>query len=446
MPQRSIGYLQLLRENHDFTRLWVGQLVSGLGDWFNTVAVLALVFDLTHSGLATGLIIIASTLPAFLLTPFAGVIADRFDRRRVTMTADLVRAFLALGMLLVRSPDQIWMLYLFSALLVTFSSFFNPALNAAIPNLVSRESLVSANALSSTTWGLMLAVGAAVGGITIALVGRDMSFIINSLSFLFSASMIFSIRRRFGHGASHPHSGKGGTWQEFRASLAFTRQHPPVMMSVLVKTGIGLAAGILLLLTIFAQGIFRAGDSGIGWFYSARGLGALLGPYLARPFVGQDVGKMRQVVLLSFFVAGAGYFAFSGAPLFWIAALCVVLAHTGTGAMWTLSSTMLQLLVPDHYRGRIFAIDFGLNTVTGALSTFLVGVAVEQWDARVVATAMGVVFVVYAIVWGAAVLVSRLRNPAAWTAALAVSLEHEPAWSDAAAARGSLEEQGRTMP
>src|SRR5512135_2545010 len=198
MPQRDVGYVQLLRGNSEFTRLWIGQLVSNLGDWFNTVAVLALVYDLTQSGLSTGLIIIASTLPAFLLTPYAGVVVDRFDRRQIMMTADLTRGVLALGMLLVRTPNEIWLLYVFSALLIAFASFFGPALNSAIPNLVSSDELISANALSSATWGLMLAVGAAVGGIVIATVGRDAAFIINSLSFLFSAAMIFSIHKPFG--------------------------------------------------------------------------------------------------------------------------------------------------------------------------------------------------------------------------------------------------------
>ncbi len=415
MSQTSVGYIQLLRQNHQFTLLWSGQLVSNLGDWFNNVAVLALVYDLTQSGFATGLIIIASTLPAFILTPFAGAIVDRFDRRRIMMSADVIRAVLALGMILVRSADQVWLLYVFSALLIAFSSFFNPALNSAIPNLVTKAELISANALSSSTWGMMLAVGAAAGGVVIAVAGRDMAFVVNSLSYVFSAVTIFSIRKPFERvGRVHSPISLGSTLREFREGLGFMRVRPQVTSSVLVKTGLGLTGGIILLLTIFAQGVFHAGDSGIGWLYSARGLGALLGPYLARPLVGYNLGKMRRVILVSFFIAAAGYFAFSGAPLFWLAALFVVVAHAGTGILWTLSSTMLQLLTPDHLRGRIFALDFGLNTVTGALSTFLVGVVVEQWDARIVASAMSVVFVAFAVCWGAGVLLSQRNHPADW--------------------------------
>lgn len=415
MSQHTVGYVQLLRENTSFTRLWLGQIVSNLGDWFNTVAVLALVYDLTGSGLATGLIIIASTLPAFILTPFAGAIVDRFDRRKIMIVADVSRGFMALGMLLVRSADQIWILYIFSGLLIAFASFFGPALNAAIPNLVKKEELISANGLSSSTWGLMLAVGAALGGVAIAAVGRDMAFVINSLSFFFSAAMVIWIRKPFGHKIVHEHPASlATTRREFAESLGFMRRHPQVLATVLVKTGIGLTGGILLLLTVFAQSVFHFGDSGIGWFYSARGLGVLVGPYLARPLVGYDLGKMRRAILISFFVGSAGYLAFSGAPAFWIAAACIMVAHMGTGINWTLSSTMLQFLVPDRLRGRIFAIDFGLNTVSAAASTFAVGVAVERADPRAVASTMGVVFVVYAVVWAALILVSQRRNSAAW--------------------------------
>lgn len=427
MSQKTVGYLQLIRENSSFTRLWLGQLVSNLGDWFNTVAVLALVYGLTASGLATGLIIIASTLPAFILTPFAGAIVDRFDRRKIMIVADVTRGFMALGMLLVRSADQIWILYVFSGLLIAFASFFGPALSAAIPNLVKKEELISANGLSASTWGLMLAVGAALGGVAIAAVGRDMAFVINSLSFFFSAAMVLSIQKPFGQKVVHTHPASLATTQhEFVESLSFMREHPQVTASVLVKTGLGLTGGILLLLTVFSQAVFRFGDSGIGWFYSARGLGVLIGPYIARPLVGNDLGKMRRAILISFFIGGIGYLGFSDSPAFWVAAFSVMVAHIGTGINWTLSSTMLAFLVPDRLRGRIFALDFGLNTVSAALSTFVVGVAVERADPRAVATTMGIVFVVYAAVWSGMILLSRRRNSEAWADRRDVEMEQAP--------------------
>jgi MFS family permease len=424
MSQLNVGFIQVLRRNPNFTRLWLGQLVSNMGDWFNTVAVLALVYDLTSSSFATGLILIASTLPAFLLTPYAGYIVDRFDRRKIMIVADLVRGLMALGMLLVRTADQIWLLYLFSALLIAFSSFFGPALNSSLPKLVRREELISANALSTSTWGLMLAVGAAVGGVVIATFGRDTAFVINSLSFFFSAAMVFSIRVPFGRIEQHSHavdSKPRSTWDEFRASLSLLKTYPQMGASVFVKTGIGLAGGILLLLTVFSKTVFypkdsSLGDAGIGWFYAARGLGVLLGPSIVRSFVGHDLGRMRRAILFALIFAGLGYFAFSTATTFWLAAVFVLLAHMGTGISWVLSSTMLQILTPDRFRGRIFAIDFGLNTVTNAFSTFIVGVVLEKWDARGVAVAMSTIFIIYALIWGTAVILSQRRSPQAWLA------------------------------
>ncbi len=424
MSYSNVGYVQVLRRNPDFTRLWVGQLVSNLGDWFNTVAVLALVFDLTNSSFATGLILIASTLPSFLLTPFVGYVVDRFDRRKVMIVADLIRGLMALGMLLVRTADQIWLLYVFSALLIAFSSFFGPALNSALPKLVRREELISANGLSTSTWGLMLAVGAAVGGLVIAAFGRDTAFVINSLSFFFSAAMVLSIRTPFGKIEPHPHAAdakRPSTWSEFRASLSLLKTYPQMGASIFVKTGIGVAGGVLLLLTVFSKTVFypdntTLGDAGIGWFYAARGLGVLIGPALVRSVVGHDLGRMRRAILFALIFSGSGYFAFSIAPTFWLAAVFVLLAHMGTGISWVLSSTMLQILTPDRFRGRIFAIDFGLNTVTNAFSTFIVGVVLEQWAARTVATTMSAIFVVYALAWGAIVIMSQRRSPQAWLA------------------------------
>ncbi|MBI3914415.1 MAG: MFS transporter [Chloroflexi bacterium] len=412
---QPIGYLALIRGNREFTKLWLGQMISLLGDWFNQVAALALIYDLTKSGMATGVWLITSTLPAFFLAPFAGVVVDRMDRRRVMIVADLGRAALALGMLVVRVPEQIWILYGLTALLVSFSAFFQPAQNAAIPNLVPSEHLVVANALSSATWGMMLAIGAAVGGVMIATVGRDTAFVINSLSFVFSAAMIAWIRKSFSEQPTAARAASNNAAQEFKAGLAYLRAQPQVLLVTLFKTGWGLAGGVFLLLTIFATSVFQMGAAGIGWLYAARGLGVFLGPYLAQPLVRDNMGKMRLAIFGGLLLAGASYFAFSRAPFFALAALFVIIAHIGGGTAWILSSTILQILVPDRLRGRIFSIDFGLYTISNAFSTFLVGAALESFDARFVGTAISTVFIGYGLVWGGLVMWSQRRDPHAWS-------------------------------
>ena len=146
---RAVGYVELLRNNHNFRRLWLGRLISQTGDWFNSVALFTLLLNLTGSGEAVGLVLIIKLLPQFFAGPIAGVVADRFNRKTIMIVADVMRGLLVLGFLLVRRPDQVWIVYVIAALEIIVSSFFEPAESAAVPTIVSREELVSANALSA---------------------------------------------------------------------------------------------------------------------------------------------------------------------------------------------------------------------------------------------------------------------------------------------------------
>src|SRR5712692_5832810 len=188
-----LRYFSLLRANSNFRRMWMAQLVSEIGDWFYSLAVYDLLLQLTHSGKAVSWAIIIQTLPWFFMSPLAGHIVDRFPRRRLMISADLVRGFVVLGLHLVRTPSQVWMVYALLGVEVIFASLFEPARNAFLPNLVSQKELLPANALSSATWSLALTVGAAIGGSVTALLGRTLAFVINSLSFFASAILLEQI-------------------------------------------------------------------------------------------------------------------------------------------------------------------------------------------------------------------------------------------------------------
>jgi MFS family permease len=325
--------------------------------------------------------------------------ADRLDRRKLMVASDLIRAVLALGLILVRTPDQIWLVYVLTALLRGVTAFFGPAQKAAIPNLVKPEELLPANVLVEITWGAMLAIGAALGGLVSAFLGRDAAFIINSLSFLSSALLIASMRGRFAE--AHPTGRRlsGGGWGEMWAGVDYARRHLPVAAFLMVKTGWALGAGVILLLSIFATQVFHAGDMGIGWLYAGRGLGVLIGPYLAALLVGASLTRMRWSVTIGYLINGLGYIAFSQSSNLALAALMVFFAHLGSGATWVLSSTMLQLIVPDHLRGRVFSLDNALVTLSIALSTWLVGIAVPVYGPRLVCVVVASVALVGAVAW-----------------------------------------------
>jgi MFS family permease len=163
--ETPIGYVELVRTNRNFRRLWIGNVVSLLGDWFNTLAIYALVAELTGSPMALGAVFIAKMLPWALASPIAGVLVDRFDRRRLMIASDLLRAVIVLGFLAVKPIGRVEVIFILAALQVVVGAVFEPARGAAIPAITKHNELLTANALSSITWSIMLTAGAAAGGL-----------------------------------------------------------------------------------------------------------------------------------------------------------------------------------------------------------------------------------------------------------------------------------------
>lgn len=402
MPANStatVGYWQLLRQNNRFRRLWIAQVISAAGDWFNSVAVLGLVLQLTQSGLGASLVILCSTIPSFFLIPFAGPVVDRFDRRNLMILTNLASTGFALLFLLVHDNSGLWLLYVASILLAVSVSFFAPASSASIPNIVSRDELFAANALSGSTWGIMLMVGSALGGIVSATFGRNIAFVINSLSFLIAAIIIATLE------IPSPKSVKKiSPWRDFADGIDYLRHYLPALAMVGVKSGWGVAGGVVVLLSVFGEQVFKAGDAGIGFLYAARGLGALVGPLVVQRLVGRDMGKLRIAIWLAFLTSGIGYVIFGASGWLnwlWLGCFALFVAHFGGGITWAISSVMLQSTTPDRLRGRVFSVDFGLSTLFTGTSTLLFGLALQaQASPMLLAVVGAVLFSVYGMAWG----------------------------------------------
>ena len=191
-------YRHLLAVNPDFRRLWVGQIVSEIGDWLNNIAVLALTIQaagIGGQGLAISIYAVARHLPLFVFGPIAGVVVDSLDRRVVMIAADLCRAVIALAFLLTMLYSALPVIYISGASLFSVSSFFNAAKRASLPNIVLKgEQLLAANSLSASTTAATIAVGSALGGVVATFAGREIVFILNSVTFLFSAEMIRRVK------------------------------------------------------------------------------------------------------------------------------------------------------------------------------------------------------------------------------------------------------------
>jgi predicted MFS family arabinose efflux permease len=397
-PSGARASLELLRRNADFRRLYVAQLISFGGDWFMTVALFGLVHMLTGSAIFVALTITVPQLAFFLLSPVGGALADRLDRRRLMIVADLARACLCLPLLLVGSRDQVWLVFVLQASISAFEACFEPASSAAIPNVVDPEDLAAANSLVGSAWGTMLAVGAAAGGVVVTLFGRDAAFVGNSVSFLLSAWLLWRVRRAFSERRDE-HAQHPGILEATRETAAYARRDHRVLALLGVKAGFGLAAGVLVLIAVFATDVFKEGDLGIGLLMASRGVGALIGPFLGRAIAGPDDRRLFSAIGLALAAFGGSYMVFGLSPSLLVAAPIVLCAHLGGGAQWTLSTYGLQRITPDRIRGRIFAFDYALVTLSLGISSFVAGWLADTLGPRPTVIGLGGVALAWCGTW-----------------------------------------------
>ena len=192
----SLTYLQLLRRNRSFRRLWIGQVISELGNWYYFIAVLGLVRLVSNAAPeVTTIILIIRLAPFTIFAPLAGAFVDRFSRRTVMIVTDLLRVVIAFGPLLINGPEDLWIAYVCTGLLSFVGTFFEAAKNATVPNITGERDLLAGNALMFSSRFLLMALGAALGGWTAAKVGYSWAFVINAVSFLASAYSVRLERR-----------------------------------------------------------------------------------------------------------------------------------------------------------------------------------------------------------------------------------------------------------
>lgn len=403
---QPIGYIELLRGNHAFRQLWLGQVVSQMGDWFNTIALYTMILNLTGSGRDVGLLLVARFLPSFVFGPLSGVFADRFSRRSIMIVSDLLRALVVLGFLLVRRADQLWIVYVLTVLQLGLSTFFEPAKTAAIPSIVSDRELVAANAISSVTWSVMLTLGAAIGGVLTGWLGTDVAFVLDSLTYLLSAALVASVRlpKRPDRVKAKLTVGRALGVTQTIEGARYVKHRPRVLALLLVKPAWGLGGGILTLLAVFGERIFPVGKSaatGIGVLFAARGIGTAVGPIVARRVAGEGKKRMLTTIGISFLIGGLGYIAFGSTPSFMVALLVLGLAHTGGSILWVFSTVMLQRDVDDNFRGRVFAAELALLTLTMAASNYMTGELLDRFhlSPRLVTVGIGILFLIPGLIW-----------------------------------------------
>ena len=236
--RRSLG---VLRHNPNYRYTWIGQIVSEVGDHFNNIAVFSLALAHTQSGLVVTGIMLSRAIPAILAGPIAGVILDRYDRRRIMIASDVFRAILALGFILSLHSSGNGILYAFSALLMFASPFFSSGRSAILPAITTPEELHIANSLTQTTQAATLTLGTLFAGVAVAQLGFHWAFIFNSLSFVISALCISRLRIKEGGfrppRAALTESDVARPWHEYREGLRYMRSSPLIFGIALLGMG-----------------------------------------------------------------------------------------------------------------------------------------------------------------------------------------------------------------
>lgn len=445
-------YRQLLAENADFRRLWLGQVVSEIGQWLNNIAVLALTLELAGAGSegqAVAFYAIARHLPLFLFGPVAGVVADRFDRKRVMIAADVVRAVIALGFLAAASFRALPVIYLVGASLFAVSAFFNAAKRAALPNLVhDGRMLLGANALSTSTTAATIAIGSVLGAIAATVLGRNAVFCLNAFSFLISAEMIRRIagrtsrataemtignlqtntgeaikrdeatgedfddlrgRRKKGIGFFILHALKRAL-DETRAGWRYVRGDATLTAIFIIAAGWGLGNGAArALYSIFgarlgveaATGIVeRPADFGISVLFVAMGLGGVAGAPLARRFAlttkSRHLGTLMGRALI---LDGGALAVFSLMPSLWSACLMLIVREINYAVWWSAQATLIMQRTDDRFSGRVFAAHETLTMLTMLGSMFAAGAAADAYGIRPIAFVAGLIVAASGAMW-----------------------------------------------
>ncbi len=360
----------------NYKLFFIGQTLSLIGSWMETVAMSWLVYRITGSEVLLGTVAFCSQFPMFCVSPFAGVITDRLDRRKLLMITQILYAITSavLAVLILTGYIQVWHIVCTSIVVGTIGAFDMPARQAFVPEIVEqREYLSNAIALNSTQFNIARLLGPAVAGLAINKLGEGWCFAINAASFLavIGALGMMKVEPR------HHNLLEGKVWAQLKEGARYCLHSTPIRALLQLMAIMSLVAGAYsVLLPVFAKEVYHGDSQTLGILYSAVAVGALVAALrlAARQSV---VGLGRWIVLSS--LTFAVFVAFFGiSPNIYIGVACLVVMGFGTMTHMGSTNTLIQTIVQDHMRGRIMAF-YAMSFVgTMPIGSFLAGLSSEQ--------------------------------------------------------------------
>jgi MFS family permease len=370
-------YIDLVRGNRNFRLLWLSQVISNFGDWFGILAIYALIQTYSGSEFLLGLIIVVKMLSLAFFSPIAGYITDRFNRKRLMVWCDLSRGVIVLGFLLIISFETLWLAYVLTALQMMVSAIFQPAKTSSIPNVTTEQELVNANILSAASWSVIFTTGMAVGGLATAWLGTDLVFIINSVTYFYSAWVIYLAVVPQEVMSDEEKKRTRNPMIGIKEGFVYLIKNGHVLRPALAKGTMTMCLGALVyLLIIVAEEILMMGSIGLGLLYAARGIGTGIGPVAGRRIFKKEKNWVTAMGG-SMVLCGVFYLAVGLTNSLVLMFLLVMFAHMASGSNWVMSTVLLQRRTPDTFRGRAFSTEWLLFTLAQSISVTAASLILE---------------------------------------------------------------------
>ena len=370
-------YIHLLRKNKNYRRLWAAQAISNFGDWFGLLALYALIGTYSDSEFLLGLIIVVKMLSLAVFSPLAGYITDRFNRRKLMILCDILRAIAVLGILFVQTESMLWLAFVLTSFQMMISAIFEPAKTASIPNVASKEDLVNANIISTATWSIIFTSGMAIGGVATELLGIKTVLILDAGTYLLSSWFIYKAVIPQTEMTEEEKEKTKNPLVGIIDGAKYLIENPQVLRPSIAKgTSSSFLGGLVYMLIIISEEILMMGSIGLGLLYAARGFGTGIGPIIGRRLF-RDEKDWVMVMGIAIFTSGVMYVMVGFADAIWVMILFVLLAHTASGANWVKSTVLLQKRTIDVFRGRVFSTEWLLFTIMNSISVVCASLILE---------------------------------------------------------------------
>jgi MFS family permease len=394
--------IAIFKGQKGYSRLFTAGLINGIGDRFTSVAVLALVLQLTGSGMAVGISLGVRLLPFLFLAPLGGVLGSKFPRKYIMIATDMLRVPVALAFLWVDGGDKLWLLYMASFLLAAGEAIYSPVRKSSIPLLVTKDSLLTVNGLEQLMSGCVLILGALSGGVVSMWFGPEAAFVMNAISFLVAALLIYGIDFPQNNNSVNEDKRKIDSTDPLKAKA--DRQQKTGQMHALwiiisgsitlqVIFGYELLVPMLngldnVLISVYAVQEFQAGDLGVGAFYAALGIGLSLSF-----FAGRYVTKgLLVVAIIGLMIEGLLLMGISTSNHFVIAFMLYILLSFAGGTGNACLDTLVMRETPSTMQPVIFGLLSAVGNTLLGLSMLLAGWLLEWVEPRVLGFAGGAGF------------------------------------------------------